>query len=198
MQFHTTASPNPVALLLKKRPAAEQPPEEEPDLDAMDETARMNYALGYQLGRDLAGFELRSDVLLRGIDDGRKGTAAALAPEEMQASLTSLEQRLNEQRAKQQAEAMKQSQAAGASYVNIGPIFPTQTKEWQDAFLGVEGIKRIAPVLGVPFTIMGGIKAHHVPELRAAGAHTVALVTAVTAAPDPAQATRELLELLRR
>jgi FKBP-type peptidyl-prolyl cis-trans isomerase FklB len=101
----------PFALALAAAPAyAADPP-------AMDETARMNYALGYQLGRDLAGFELRSDVLLRGIDDGRKGTAAALAPEEMQASLTSLEQRLNEQRAKQQAEAMKQSQAAGASFL---------------------------------------------------------------------------------
>ena len=87
------------------------------DPPAMDETARMNYALGYQLGRDLAGFELRSEVFLRGIDDGRKGAAAALKPEEMQASLTSLEQNINEQRAKQQAEAMKQSQAAGASYL---------------------------------------------------------------------------------
>jgi FKBP-type peptidyl-prolyl cis-trans isomerase FklB len=101
----------PLALALSAAPAfAADPP-------AMDETSRMNYALGYQLGRDLAGFEVRSDVLLRGLDDGRKGTAPALKPEEMQASLASLEQRLNDQRAKQQAEAMKQTQAAGASFL---------------------------------------------------------------------------------
>jgi FKBP-type peptidyl-prolyl cis-trans isomerase FklB len=105
----TIAAPAALTLLAATADATDPP--------AMDETARMNYALGYQLGRDLAGFEVRTDVLLRGIDDGRKGATAALKPEEMQASLTSLEQRLNEQRAKQQAEAMKQSQAAGASYL---------------------------------------------------------------------------------
>jgi FKBP-type peptidyl-prolyl cis-trans isomerase FklB len=105
----TTAAPAALALLAATAFAADPP--------AMDETSRMNYALGYQLGRDLAGFEVRTDVLLRGLDDGRKGTAAALGPEEMQASLTSLEQRLNEQRAKQQAEAMKQSQAVGAAFL---------------------------------------------------------------------------------
>jgi FKBP-type peptidyl-prolyl cis-trans isomerase FklB len=105
----TTAAPAALALLAATAHAADTP--------AMDETSRMNYALGYQLGRDLAGFEVRTDVLLRGLDDGRKGTAAALGPEEMQASLTSLEQRLNEQRAKQQAEAMKQSQAVGAAFL---------------------------------------------------------------------------------
>jgi len=105
----TTAAPAALALFAAAAFAADPP--------AMDETSRMSYALGYQLGRDLAGFEVRSDVLLRGLDDGRKGTTPALKPEEMQASLASLEQRLNEQRAKQQAAAMQKSQAAGASYL---------------------------------------------------------------------------------
>ena len=33
---------------------------------AMDEAARMSYALGYQLGRDLAGAELHADALVQG------------------------------------------------------------------------------------------------------------------------------------
>ena len=89
------------------------------------------------------------------------------------------------------------AEAAGASTVNIGPLFPTQTKNWTGEYLGVEGLRRIAPVLHVPFTVMGGIKAEHISELRAAGACTIALVTAVTAAPDPAQAARELLTAVR-
>jgi thiamine monophosphate synthase len=44
---------------------------------------------------------------------------------------------------------------------------------------------------------MGGIKAAHLSDLRAAGARTVAVVTAVTAAPDPEQAARELLSRMR-
>jgi thiamine-phosphate pyrophosphorylase len=91
----------------------------------------------------------------------------------------------------------REAEAAGASYVNIGPLFATQTKDWSGEFLGLEGLRRIAPVLKVPFTVMGGIKAHHIPGLRTAGARTLAVVTAVTAAPDPAQAARELLAALR-
>lgn len=85
----------------------------------------------------------------------------------------------------------------GASYVNIGPIFPTQTKNWEGAFLGLDGLRAIAPRLTIPFTVMGGIKAEHIPALVAAGARTIALVTAVTAAPAPAAAARELLALIR-
>lgn len=90
------------------------------------------------------------------------------------------------------------AQEAGASYVNIGPIYPTQTKAWDDAFLGVEGLKRIAPHVRIPFTVMGGIKGHHVPALVQAGARTIAVVTEVTAAPDPRAAASDLLSGLRR
>jgi thiamine-phosphate pyrophosphorylase len=89
------------------------------------------------------------------------------------------------------------AQAEGASYVNIGPIFPTGTKRWEGEFLGIEGLKRIAVAAKVPFTVMGGIKREHLPDLVLAGARTIALVTAVTAAGDPQQAARELLDSIR-
>jgi thiamine-phosphate pyrophosphorylase len=86
----------------------------------------------------------------------------------------------------------------GASYVNIGPLFPTRTKDWQGDFLGLAGLRSIAPHVGVPFTVMGGIKPRHVPELLQAGAGTIALVTAVTAAESPRAATEELLRLIHQ
>jgi FKBP-type peptidyl-prolyl cis-trans isomerase FklB len=82
-----------------------------------DEAASMSYALGYQLGRDLAGTEVRNEALLQGLKDGQAGTAARLNPEEMQAALTSLEQRINEQRARAQAEAAQKAAAAGTAYL---------------------------------------------------------------------------------
>lgn len=91
----------------------------------------------------------------------------------------------------------RKAQADGASYINIGPIFPTATKEWTGRFLGVEGLREIAASVKLPFTVMGGIKLEHIPDLRAAGARTVAVVTAVTAAPDVEMATRGLLDVLR-
>lgn len=95
-----------------------------------------------------------------------------------------------------QAEAVE-AQAAGASYVNIGPLFPTHTKSWAHDFLGLEGLRSIAPHVRIPFTVMGGIKRRHVPDLLAAGARTIAVVTAVTGADDPEDAARDLLTAIR-
>ena len=83
------------------------------------------------------------------------------------------------------------AQDGGCSYLNIGPIYPTQTKKLACKFLGVDLLRRLAPTVRVPFTVMGGIKFDHLPELKAAGARHVAAVTAFTQAPDPgAEAAR--------
>lgn len=89
------------------------------------------------------------------------------------------------------------AEQAGASYINIGPLFPTKTKAWSGEFLGLKGLRAIARRVTIPWTVMGGIKKAHIPDLLKAGARTVAVVTAVTAATDPAQATRDLLVMLR-
>lgn len=86
---------------------------------------------------------------------------------------------------------------AGASYVNIGPLFPTATKAGATGFLGLEGLREISAAVTVPFSVMGGIKRGHIPGLLEAGAQTIALVTAVTEAPDVAAATRELLMAIK-
>jgi FKBP-type peptidyl-prolyl cis-trans isomerase FklB len=83
----------------------------------MDEASSMSYALGYQVGRDLAGTEVRSEALLQGLKDGQSGAAARLGAEEMQAALTTLETRINEQRLKAQREAAEKAAAAGAAYL---------------------------------------------------------------------------------
>jgi FKBP-type peptidyl-prolyl cis-trans isomerase FklB len=87
------------------------------DPPAMDEAARMNYALGYQIGRDLTGAELRSDALVKGLNDGRSGATPALKPEEMEAALSTLQARINENRAKEQAAAARKAQTAGAAFL---------------------------------------------------------------------------------
>ena len=84
---------------------------------AMDETSSMSYALGYQLGRDLAGTEFDSQALLQGLGDGRSGAEPKLGPDAMQGALATLEQRINAQRAKEQAEAAQKTAAAGTAYL---------------------------------------------------------------------------------
>jgi len=99
------------ALTLLAAPAvAAEPPK-------MDEASSMSYALGYQVGRDLAGTEVRNDALLQGLKDGQAGANARLNPEEMQAAIAALETRINEQRVKAQAEAAQKAAAAGAAFL---------------------------------------------------------------------------------
>ncbi len=84
------------------------------------------------------------------------------------------------------------AQSAGAGYVNIGPVFATQTKDVPGGAIGPEAIAAIAPHLTIPFTCMGGIKQHNVGEVLAQGARIAAVVTAVTAADDVCAAASEL------
>lgn len=77
----------------------------------------------------------------------------------------------------------------GASYYNIGPIYPTTTKEGLKDFLGTSEIRDISGKCELPFTVMGGIKYEHIEELVGVGAHRIAVVTAINQVDDMADAT---------
>lgn len=80
--------------------------------------------------------------------------------------------------------------ARGASYFNVGPLFSTDTKEEAKAFIGPGAVAEYSALSPLPFTVMGGIKLHHVEDLVARGARRIAVVTAISQAPDIAAATR--------
>lgn len=86
--------------------------------------------------------------------------------------------------------------AEGADYLGVGPAYPTTTKTGLPAALGPAGIAAVAEAVDVPVIAIGGVTAARIPELMAAGASGVAVVGAVTGAPDPGAATRELLRAL--
>lgn len=78
--------------------------------------------------------------------------------------------------------------AAGASYLAFGAFFPSSTKP---------GARRAAPELlaasarfGLPRVAIGGITPDNAPQLVAAGADMVAVISGVFDAPDPAAAAR--------
>jgi thiamine-phosphate pyrophosphorylase len=90
-----------------------------------------------------------------------------------------------------------QAQKEGADYINIGPIFPTGTKEGIEHFLGPEAIAAISPEIDVPFTVMGGISESNIDQVLANGARRVAMVTAITQAPDIAAQVKSLREKIQ-
>ncbi|UUE97294.1 thiamine phosphate synthase [Xanthomonas hortorum pv. pelargonii] len=78
--------------------------------------------------------------------------------------------------------------AAGASYVAFGAFFPTTTKVTTRR--ASPALLQQAAALGVPRVAIGGIAAAQVPELVAAGAALIAVVSGVYAAPDPVAAVQ--------
>ena len=89
-------------------------------------------------------------------------------------------------------EELLAAQEEGTDYLNIGPIFATQTKSVSYPAVGVGELKKLIPSVKIPFSVMGGIKLRHLPELISAGAMRIAMVTEVTQAPDVTAKVREL------
>jgi len=83
------------------------------------------------------------------------------------------------------------------SYFNIGPIYQTATKDGLVEFIGPDAIERFSSHVSIPFTVMGGIKLGHVAELCARGARRIALVTALTRAPDIAAETDRWIKTMK-
>jgi thiamine-phosphate pyrophosphorylase len=81
------------------------------------------------------------------------------------------------------------ARARGASYFNIGPLYPTTTKAGLKEFLGPAAIPAFRAVSTLPCTVMGGVKLQHVAELVGHGAQRLAVVTALSQAPDIATET---------
>ncbi len=92
---------------------------------------------------------------------------------------------------------LEQSGKLAASYYNIGPMYQTGTKEGLVHFIGPEAIGRYSRHCSLPFTVMGGIKLEHIPEMTAAGARRLAVVTAISQAEDMAQETRKWRHAVR-
>jgi thiamine-phosphate pyrophosphorylase len=78
----------------------------------------------------------------------------------------------------------------------VGPAFATATKSGLPDPIGPAGVGAVARAVPVPVIAIGGVTADRVPALLAEGAYGVAVVGAVSDAPDPAAATRSLLEAL--
>lgn len=80
---------------------------------------------------------------------------------------------------------IKKAIDSGADYINIGPIFSTQTKLIGHLPIGIDEFKKISQNIDIPFSIMGGIKIDNIDRLIESGARIFAVVTAITKADDP-------------
>jgi thiamine-phosphate pyrophosphorylase len=80
------------------------------------------------------------------------------------------------------------AQALGADYLGVGPCFVSTTKPGAVAPLGPEGLAAVTAAVDVPVVAISGVTPDNAASLVAAGAHGVAVVSAVFAADNPTAA----------
>jgi len=87
--------------------------------------------------------------------------------------------------------------ADGCGYLNIGPMFPTRTKSVACGALGLERIEELKKQVSCPFSVMGGIKEHHLELLCSRGFRHIAMVTEITQAPDVEAKVKQLRQIMQ-
>ena len=78
-------------------------------------------------------------------------------------------------------------------YIAIGPIFATQTKDTSNAVVGLDGVRNVRNAAGdVPLVAIGGITLDNFEAVLAAGADSVAVISALIS--DPAKIESRTIE----
>jgi thiamine-phosphate pyrophosphorylase len=85
--------------------------------------------------------------------------------------------------------------SAGADYIAIGPVFATGTKPAAKP-VTLEYVRWAAVNVTVPWFAIGGINLRTLPEVLAAGAKRICVVSAILNAPDAAKACAEFRRAL--
>jgi thiamine-phosphate pyrophosphorylase len=90
--------------------------------------------------------------------------------------------------------AAREAERTGADYLGVGAVYPTDSKDTdpEGTKIGLDRIRAVAEAVEIPFVGIGGVKPDNAAAVIEAGADGVAVISAITAADDPAAATRDL------
>jgi thiamine-phosphate pyrophosphorylase len=88
-------------------------------------------------------------------------------------------------------EQVRRAVLDGASYLGVGPTFPSATKEFSE-LAGLEFVRQAVRETSLPAFVIGGVNRDTVAAAVAAGARRVAVSHAVCQADEPRQAAAEL------
>ena len=81
----------------------------------------------------------------------------------------------------------------GADYIGFGPIYGTTSKPDAEMAKGLERLRRMCDIAACPVIAIGGIGIETAGAVIRAGAHGIAVISAVCMHPEPAVATHALL-----
>ena len=89
------------------------------------------------------------------------------------------------------------SLAVTPSYIAIGTLYPSPSKTFAHAALGLTTFGRLRRLVAVPVVAIGGITLEQAPDVIMAGADGLAVISDVTKAMDVEARVRAWLDLLR-
>jgi thiamine-phosphate pyrophosphorylase len=92
----------------------------------------------------------------------------------------------------QTAEQLSSPEVSLVDYLGVGPVFATATKPDHSPPLGFDGLAALCAAAPLPVVAIGGLSAEHAGPVWRAGGIGMAVVSAICAAADPEQATREI------
>jgi thiamine-phosphate pyrophosphorylase len=93
-------------------------------------------------------------------------------------------------------EQFEKAARTSADYIAVGPIFATTSKANPDPVVGLELIRRARRMTEKPIVAIGGITLESAVEAIEAGADSVAVISDILGAQDPAQRARQFLQRL--
>ena len=93
-------------------------------------------------------------------------------------------------------EDVERAERLDVDYLGVSPVFATPTKTDTKEPWGIEGLGRIRAYSRHPLVAIGGLNAGNAGTVVRAGADAVAVVSAVCAAEDPREASRDLTRII--
>ena len=88
--------------------------------------------------------------------------------------------------------------AEALDHLGVGPVYTTTTKANAAAPIGPEGVAAVRAVTALPLVGIGGITVERAPEVIAAGAQGVAVVSAIAGSNNPETATADFTRAVQR
>ena len=89
---------------------------------------------------------------------------------------------------------VREADSALPDYIAIGPVFATGSKAHPDPVVGLEGVRLARSLTDKPLVAIGGITVEHARSVIAAGADSLALISALL--PDTAKSIAQFQRVL--
>lgn len=89
------------------------------------------------------------------------------------------------------------AESDGADFATLGPLYDTPSKRSWGAPLGLSLFQSIAEKVNIPVYGLGGIGLEQVQDVMLAGAHGIAMISAISTSPSVKESVEKILTQIK-